>query len=100
MRDFATNRLRLLAILILGVVSGGAAIYPAQITAAPRQVQAASSNWTAIGNLTTTRSGHSATLLPNGKVLVAGGVGPNDAELQTAELYDPATGRFTPTEMT
>jgi hypothetical protein len=36
-------------------------------------------------------SGYTATLLPNGKVLIAGG---NTA---SAELYDPATGTFTAT---
>ena len=37
---------------------------------------------------------HTATLLPNGKVLVAGGT--YNQPQQTAELYDPATGRFSP----
>ena len=36
---------------------------------------------------------HTATLLPNGKVLVAGGLGPST----TAELYDPVTGTWTVT---
>ena len=42
------------------------------------------------------RSGHTSTLLPNGKVLVAGGLG-NSAYLASAELYDPTTGNWTAT---
>lgn len=41
------------------------------------------------------RSGHSATLLPNGKVLIAGGMRRNQDFYKSAELYDPATGKFT-----
>jgi uncharacterized protein YjdB len=44
--------------------------------------------WTPTGNLTTARSYHSATLLQNGLVLVAGGYDYSDAEyLAGAEIY-------------
>ena len=39
------------------------------------------------------RTFHTATLLPNGKVLVAGGGDENS----TAEVYDPAAGSFSTT---
>ena len=41
--------------------------------------------------MTTPREGQPATLLNNGQVLMAGGGG------GTADLYNPATGKFTPT---
>ena len=47
------------------------------------------------GSLATARV-HTATLLPNGKVLVAGGENAA-ADLASAELYDPASGTWTTT---
>ena len=43
------------------------------------------------GSMTTARVGHTATLLGNGKILIAGG------GVLTAELFDPTTGTFTKT---
>ena len=48
------------------------------------------------GSLNTARSLHTATLLPNGNVLVAGGQN-SGSFLTSAELYDPATGSWTAT---
>ena len=43
------------------------------------------------------RSGHTATLLLDGKVLIAGGMRRNQDFYKSAELYDQATGKFQPT---
>jgi uncharacterized protein (TIGR03437 family) len=56
--------------------------------------------FTPTGSMTAAREGHTATLLNNGKVLIAGGVAfidGNQTFLGSAELYDPLTGAFTPT---
>jgi N-acetylneuraminic acid mutarotase len=50
----------------------------------------------ATGSLTTGRYDQTATLLEDGRVLIAGGSG-SDGGLSSAELYDPAGGTFTAT---
>jgi hypothetical protein len=57
--------------------------------------------FTATGSMLTPREQHTATLLPNGKVLIVGG-GTSEyvltaAGLSTAELYDPSTATFSAT---
>jgi hypothetical protein len=41
------------------------------------------------------RSFHTATLLPNGKILVAGGNCSHEGSLAATEVYHPATGTWT-----
>ena len=49
-------------------------------------------SWTATGKMATQRVAPTATLLPDGQVLVAGGLG---SAAIVAELYDPANGSWT-----
>jgi uncharacterized protein (TIGR03437 family) len=60
----------------------------------------ATGTWSSAGTMNAAREGHAATLLPNGKVLLASGFGgtlSNATLHSSAELYDPATGSWTPT---
>jgi N-acetylneuraminic acid mutarotase len=59
----------------------------------------ASGTWSSTGGLASARESHTATMLPNGKVLVAGGVirGGYTIPLAGAELYEPATGKWSST---
>jgi N-acetylneuraminic acid mutarotase len=54
--------------------------------------------WTATGSMRDGREFQTATLLPNGEVLVTGGFNSCDddfcSDLRTAELYDPVTGKW------
>jgi hypothetical protein len=54
--------------------------------------------WTNTGMLAHPRSFHTATLLPNGKVLIAGGLPietrTREPELKSSEILDPATGTW------
>jgi hypothetical protein len=68
-------------------------------TLASPHARAQSGSFTSTSPMKTARSQHTATLLPNGQVLIAGGVqsaSNGTRTLSSTELYDPATGRFSP----
>ncbi|MCZ6690016.1 MAG: kelch repeat-containing protein [Planctomycetota bacterium] len=61
--------------------------------------------WTTISPMLTARVGHTATLLENGEILIAGGLTNQDSTtnpgfrlaLDTMEIYDPTAGSYTVT---
>jgi hypothetical protein len=57
---------------------------------------AAGSFTSTTNQMSTARVNHTATLLPNGNVLIAGGLGESGVT-DTAEIYDPAADSFTST---
>jgi hypothetical protein len=60
--------------------------------------QSSAGAFTATGAMTTARFWHTATLLNNGQVLIAGGVTNSSfSATASAELYDPTRGTFSPT---
>ena len=72
-------------------------------TAAAELFDPASGNFTSTGSMLAPRFEHTATILMNGRILIAGGYTDskdaygNFQALSSAEIYDPATGSFSPT---
>jgi N-acetylneuraminic acid mutarotase len=76
-------------VLVAGGDTDGAGDSP--VTPAAELYDAAANTWSPAGSMSTARVEHTATLLPNGKVLVAGGLigGAGFNVTAAAELYDP-----------
>jgi hypothetical protein len=81
-------------LVVGGVDSTGNALASAELY---DPAAASGSKWTSTGNLTIPRFGHIATLMPNGQVLVMGGRNASNPTLSSAEIYDPATGKWSGT---
>ncbi|MEW6280224.1 MAG: kelch repeat-containing protein [Candidatus Eremiobacterota bacterium] len=60
------------------------------------EVWSPGSDWREVTSLREARAAHTATLLADGRVLLAGGKGPRANILSSVEIYDPATGRSEP----
>jgi N-acetylneuraminic acid mutarotase len=84
---------------MLAVLPGLLMIGLVASTAAPMLAQG-SGTWTATGSLNTARTGHTATLLQSGQVLVTGGEDSSRNFLTSSELYNLATGKWTVTGST
>jgi hypothetical protein len=81
------------------LVAGGsvAGRYPnAQLTASAEIYDPATGKFTAAGSMWIPRHKHAAALLDNGRVLIVGGSDNRDwrGKMDSAEIYDPATGKF------
>ena len=85
-----------LALLLIPLALASFALLP-QARAVDPPPDGGDWTWKEAGRLNTARYLHTATLLPNGMVLVAGGAGRNVNALASAELYDPASRTWTTT---
>jgi hypothetical protein len=102
--SMSTPRMDHTATLLLNgkvLIAGGALAFSIngnRVSASAELYDPATGTFAPTGSMTTPRFSHTATLLGDGKVLIAGGITSGEAQsLATAELYDPATGMFTPT---
>jgi hypothetical protein len=82
------------------LIAGGVSASLSQPTISAELYDPSTGRFTITGSMATPRAGHTATLLPNGKILIAGGYTDfSNGEFHataTAEVYDPATGSFSP----
>lgn len=73
--------------------------FPLSLTETTELYDATAGTWTTTGALALARFDHSASLLPDGRVLVAGGTivrsASSNASTDAAEIYDPKTGLWT-----
>ncbi len=67
------------------------------VVASSELYDSARASFAPAANMTAARELHTATLLSDGTVLIAGGEGHFGDALKTAEIYDPAAGVFRPT---
>jgi hypothetical protein len=81
---------KILTTTLSGVLAVGLALATAAVA-----LGQSSGTFTSTGSMHTPRAFHTATLLNNGQVLVAGGL--DGTVLASAELYNPATGQWTVT---
>jgi hypothetical protein len=104
--NMATERMGHTATLLTNgkvlIAGGNATLAGSPVWASAELYDPLTGKFALTGSMTTPRAGHTATLLPDGRVLIAGGYSSQEAGLRgnplaSTELYDPSTNTFTAT---
>lgn len=84
---------RLYILFLIAVLSGCSASSDAvDLDTLPERID--SNGMLAVAQMATARAAHTATLLPNGTVLIAGGFADGEQALSSMEIYRPETDSF------
>jgi hypothetical protein len=81
-------------VLIAGGYGGSQGVGPDVRWASAELYDPSTATFSRTGGMTTERFNHRASLLPEGRVLIAGGAGRIDGPIPWVELYDPKSGVF------
>jgi MYXO-CTERM domain-containing protein len=88
-------------VLVVGGAGGIFNVNPRNLLTSAEVYDPATGTWSPTGSLAEARTKHTATLLPDGRVLVTGGLmlvpGNPEQRIASAEVYDPATGTWSST---
>ena len=84
-------------VLAVGGCTGQNANGCSGVTTAAETYDPLTGKWVATGSLQTARGAFTTTVLPSGRVLVAGGIDASNNPISSAEEYDPSTAKWTAT---
>ncbi len=77
------------------LIAGGIQNYSGEtVISTAERYNPSTGQFTAVGNMTTARCGHTATRLNDGTVLITGGTAQSGKPIASAEIFNPATNSF------
>jgi hypothetical protein len=94
--DHTATRLSDGRVLVTGGQTRSGPSLDAEVLSSAEIYDPALNTWVDAGAMSSPRAEHTATLLTDGRVLVTGGLGADTQVESTAELFEPASGAFTP----
>ncbi len=90
--------MKITALICILNILGSTTALNCQTSASRGVLQNQTGNLLSVKEMSTSRAAHTATLLNNGKVLIAGGFQNGEASIRRSELFDPKTTSFEPAD--